>query len=60
MIIKTIDNKLDMSYDLYIRHHMHAYEWKLNALINKNKCLITKFDSICRHPLNRKFESYFV
>ena len=56
----TIANKLDMSYDLYIKHKMHAVEWKLNAMITKNKSLINKFDPNWRHPLNRKFESYRV
>ena len=37
IIAKT--NKLDMSYDFYIRRNMHAVEWKLNALINKDKCM---------------------
>ena len=40
MLIITIDNKLDMTYDFYIKHKMCALEWKLNALINKKQ----KFD----------------
>ena len=51
-------NKMDMSYDFYIKHIMHAVEWKLNAMIDKNKNLINKFDRNWRHPLNKKFESY--
>ena len=35
---------MDMSYDFYIKHNMHAVEWKLNAMINKNKNLIIEFD----------------
>ena len=42
MHIITIANKLDMSYDFYIKHNMHAVEWKLNAMINRNKSLINK------------------
>ena len=60
MNIITIANKLDMTYDFYIKHNMHAVEWKLNAMINKNKSLIDNFNRNCRHPLNRKFESYRV
>ena len=60
MHILTIVNKLDISYYFYNRHNMHAVEWKLNAMINKNKNLISKFDHNWRHPLNRKFESYRV
>ena len=44
MTIITIANKLDMSYDFYIKHNKPAVEWKLNAMINKNKSLINKLD----------------
>ena len=37
MNILTIANKLDMSYDFYNKHNMHAVEWKLKGMINKNK-----------------------
>ena len=33
---------MDMSYAFYIKHHMHAVEWKLFAMINKNENLIKK------------------
>ena len=39
---------------------MCALEWKLNAMVNKNKSLFNKFPRNWRHPLNRKFESYRV
>ena len=57
MHIITIAHKMDMSYDFYIKHNMHAVEWKINAMINKNKNLFNKFPRNWRHPLNRKFES---
>ena len=60
MNIIAIASKLDMSYDFYIKHKMCALEWKLNAMINKNKYLIKKLNRNCRHSLNRKFESYRV
>ena len=53
----TIAKKMDTSYDFYIKHNMCALEWKLNAMINKNKSLINKFDQNWGHPLNRKFEN---
>ena len=56
----TIACKMNMSYDFYIKHIMHAVEWKLNAMINKNKKLINFFNRIFRHPFYRKFESYRV
>ena len=58
MHIITIAHKKDMTDDFYIKDNMCALEWKLNAMINKNRSLINKFDRNCKHPLNRKFESY--
>ena len=37
---------------------MHAVEWKLDALINKNPKLFNKINRNWRHPLNTKYESY--
>ena len=45
MHILTIANKLDMSYDFFIKYNIHAVEWKLNAMINKDKILIKKIQS---------------
>ena len=56
----TTANKLVMTFDIYIKHNMHAVEWRLNAMIRKNKNLINKFVRNWRHPLNRKIESYRV
>ena len=39
---------------------MHAVEWNLNSMINKNKALINEFNRNWRHPLTRNFESYRV
>ena len=58
MHIIAIANKLDMSYDFYI--NMCCLEWKLIAMLSKNKSLINKFDRNWRHLLNRKVESYRV
>ena len=58
--IIAIADKRDMWYDFYIKHNMQAIEWKLNAMINKNKSSINKFYRNWRRPLNRKFESYRV
>ena len=33
----TVADKLDMSYEIYIKDIMHAVEWKPNAMINKYK-----------------------
>ena len=60
MDIITLAHKRDMTYDFYLKHNMPAFEWKLNAIINKDKSLIKKFPRNWRHPLNRKFESYRV
>ena len=60
MPIITIANIMDMSYDFYLKHDMHAIEWKLNAVVNRNQKLTNKFDRNRRHRLNRNFESYRV
>ena len=44
MNIITIGIKNDKSYDFYIKHTSHAVEWKLNAIVNKNKSLVNKLD----------------
>ena len=43
MDIITLDHKRDMTYDFYLKHNMPAFEWKLNAVINKDKNLINIF-----------------
>ena len=55
-----IADKMDMSYDFYIKHNMLAVEWKSNAMINKNKNLTNNLNRSWRHRLNRKFENYRV
>ena len=42
----TKANKLDRSYDFYIRKNMHAVEWKFKVMTNKNKCFVKIFDRI--------------
>ena len=58
MNITTLAHKGDMTYDFYLKHNMTAFEWKLNAMINKDKNLINKFPRNCRHPINEKFDCY--
>ena len=54
----TLAHKSDMTYDFYLKHNMSAFEWKLNAMINKDKNLINKFPKNWRHPLNTRFNCY--
>ena len=58
MNIITVCNKMDMTYDFYLKQNMPAVEWKINQLINKDKKLINKLPVSSIHPLNRKFKSY--
>ena len=60
MDIIPLAHKRDITYDFHLKHIMPAFEWKLNAMINKDKNLIIKFPRNWWHPLNRKFESYRV
>ena len=56
MDIITIAHKRDMTYDFYWKHHMSAFEWKLNAMINKDKSLIINFPQRWRHPINTRID----
>ena len=56
----TLAQKRDMTYDFSLKHNMSAFEWKLNAMINKDKNLSNKFPSNWRHPINIKFDCYRV
>ena len=58
MDIITLAHKRDMTYDFYLKHNMSAFEWKLNAMINKDKTLTNKFPRDWRHPINTKFDCY--
>ena len=58
MDIITLANKRDMTYDFYLKHNMPAFEWKLNAMINKDKNLINKFPQNRSHSINTKFDCY--
>ena len=58
MDIITLAHKRDLTYDFYIKHNMSAFEWKLNAKINRDKNLIIKIPRNWRHPINTKFDCY--
>ena len=58
MDIITLVHKRDMTYDFYLKHNMSAFEWKLNAMINKDKNLINKIPKNWLHPINTKFNCY--
>ena len=60
MNIITLAYKRDMTYDFYVKHNMSAFEWKLNAMINKDKNLNKKFPRNSRHPINSNFDCYRV
>ena len=54
MHIITLANKLNMTYDFYTKHNMRPLEWKLNAMINKDKSFNNKLPVNWTQPLNRK------
>ena len=58
MDIITLAHKRDMAYDFYLKHNMSAFEWKVNAMINKDKNLIKKIPKSWRHPINTRFNCY--
>ena len=49
-----------MTYDSYLKHNISAFEWKLNAIINKDKNIFHKFPQNWRHPIDTKFNCYRV
>ena len=59
MNIITLAHKRDMTYDVYLKNNMPAFEWKLNSNINKDKNLINKFPKNWRHSINTKFGCYW-
>ena len=59
MNIISLVHKRDMTFDFYLKHNMSAVEWKLNAMINKDKSLINKFPQDWRHPINTRFYCYW-
>ena len=58
MAIITLVHKRDMTYDFYLKHNMSAFEWKPNAMTNKDMNLINKFPCGWRHPINTKVNCY--
>ena len=58
MDITTLAQKLDMTYDFYLKHNMPAFEWKLNAIFTKDKRPLNHFPQNWWHPINFKFECY--
>ena len=59
-IISLAHNKRHMIYDFYLKQIMPVFEWKLNAMINKDKKVNNKFPRNWRHPIKTKFECYRV
>ena len=39
----TLAHKRDMTYNFYSKHNMPAFEWKPNAMVNKDKNLNNRF-----------------
>ena len=57
MNVRTIYNKMDMTYEFYKKHNMHAVERKIIAMINNHKSLINKFIETWRHHLKRSIRN---
>ena len=55
MNILTIDSKMYMTYDIYIKHPIQAIELKLNMIFAKNPHLIKSLNRYHIHPLIRKY-----
>ena len=55
MNITTVNDKMYMTYDYYIKHPMSAVELKLNTINSKNPNLIKSLNRSHIHPLFRKY-----
>ena len=55
MIVSTVDDKMYMTDDNYIKHDMQAIELKLNIVKSKNPHLIKSLKRFYNHPLIRKY-----
>ena len=55
MDILTLAQKRDKTNGFFSNYNMPAFEWKLNAMINKDKNLINTFPQNWRHPINTRF-----
>ena len=53
--IIMIADKMDITYDFYIKHNMSALELKLNLIFAKNPYLINSLNRSHNHPLIRKY-----
>ena len=58
MNISTVDAKMFLTFDNYIKYPMQAIELKLNMILAKNPHLINSPNRYHIHPLIRKY-SYF-
>ena len=55
LVIETLNDKCNMTYQNYINEPMHAIERQLNIIIAKNPRLTSSFDRNKNHPLIRKY-----
>ena len=58
MNISTVDAKMNMTYDNYIKHPMETIEFKLNMIRAKRSHLINSLNRYHIHPLIRKYIPY--
>ena len=54
MILKTIDDRCNMTYKYYVKFPMSMLERRININIAKNPELINNLDRNKNHPLIRK------
>ena len=55
MILKTINDRCNMTYEYYMNLPMSMVERRININIAKNPSLINRFDRNKNHPLVRKY-----
>ena len=55
MILKTINDRCNMTYKYYINNPMPMVERRINFIMAKNPKLINNFDRNKNHPIIRKY-----
>ena len=58
MDIIPLAQKRDLTYDFYLKHNMTPFEWKREAMIDKDKNLTNKLPQNLRQPISTKFDCY--
>ena len=55
LVIKTINDRMNMTYELYFKQPMQAIELEFNMINAQNPHMINSLIRYINHPLSRKY-----